>query len=366
MSSIGNQSNTLLWLGQVGIEHLPRVGAKLARLGELRSSGSRVPDGFVLTVEAFDAFLSEPGREALERILRQPLSTPEVADAVALEARTIIEQHPFPAWLEDRICQAYDELCDRCGLGPDLSTAVRSSGVSEDGNASSFAGQYDTYLGIRSASGVLEHIRKCWASQFTNRAVDYRRHLNMPLVAQGIAVGVLQLVNARSAGVAFTLNPIDGNRGLAVVEGNWGFGESVVGGTTTPDHWLVNKADGAILEERIGAKEIWSVFDEAAGRVVEVASPPEQTSRPCLSHHEIQYLVRLADEIEAREGRPQDMEWAIAADLPFPDNVFLLQHRPETVWGDKPATEPEDEKPYDPVEYALRKLFKVPAPVKRQ
>jgi pyruvate,water dikinase len=245
---------------------------------------------------------------------------------------------------------------------------VRSSGVTEDGAEASFAGQYDTYLGVCSAEAVAQSIRKCWASQYTARALDYRRRRSVGPSASGsgIAVGVMQLIDARSAGVTFTLNPITGNRRQAIVEANWGFGESVVSGLVTPDHFLVNRADGHILEERIGSKEVWSVFDPEQGRVLEQPTPAEQAARACLSHEEVRELVRLAAEIEEREGRPQDVEWVIDRHVPFPDNVFLLQHRPETSWGSRPESagqrEEDEEAPYDPVAYAMRKVFKVKMP----
>ena len=328
----------LVWLDQVSQADIARVGAKLARLGTLRSLGAQVPDAFVLTSTAFDTFLG-PARPELERLLETPPAGLEDEERLSEAVKAFIDQHPFPPGLEHSIVDAFTELAERTGLGDRLSTAVRSSGVTEDGIDASFAGQYDSYLGLRSADGVLQHIRKCWGSRYNARALDYRRRWNLPLSAHGIAVGVMQLVDARSAGVTFTLNPITGNRGEVMIEANWGFGESVVSGLVTPDYFLVKRPHGEILEERIGAKEVWSVFDAEQGRVVEQPTPREQARRPCLSHAEVRELARLAVEIEAREGCPQDVEWAIDAHLPFPDNVFLLQHRPETSWAARPAPE---------------------------
>jgi pyruvate, water dikinase len=333
----------LVWLEEVGLADIPRVGAKLARLGALRSCGSQVPDAFVLTTGAFDTFLGA-ARADLEHLLEAPSAGLEDDERLGESVRAFLEQHPFPPALQERIEQAYAELAERTGLGARLSTAVRSSGVTEDGPDASFAGQYDTYLGLRSAAEVLRHIRKCWASRYNARALDYRRRWGLTLSAHGIAVGVMQLVNARSGGVTFTLNPITGNRKQAMIEANWGFGQSVVSGLVTPDHFLVKRPDGAILEERIGRKEVWSVFDPEQGCVVEQPTPSEQAVRPCLNHAEVGELVRLAVEIETREGCPQDVEWAIDAHLPFPRNVFLLQHRPETSWAGRPAPEPDDVK----------------------
>jgi pyruvate,water dikinase len=346
-----------LWLDDVGLDQLPRVGGKLARLGALRARGGRVPNGFVLPVAAFDAFIA-PVRTDLEGALHEAPADYQASERLAAAARSIVEQQPYPLQIEDVIRRAYDELSRRAGRGTDPSTAVRSSGICEDGDTASFAGQFDSFLGVRSADAVLEHVRRCWASQYTTRSLEYRRQRGLPLTAQGIAVGVMELVAARSAGVTFTLNPITGDTGQAVVEANWGFGESVVSGVVIPDHFLVSKADGAILEQRIATKERWSVFDEDARCVVDRAAPADQARRPCLSPTEVQLLVQLAVEIEAREGRPQDVEWAIDAALPFPDNVFVLQHRPETAWSNRPAP-PVEEAHYDPIAYALRNVFKV-------
>jgi pyruvate,water dikinase len=348
----------VVWLDDVRLADMHQVGAKFARLGALRSLGARVPDAFVLTTSAFETFLGRE-RRTLERILGATEDQARLGQA----ARSFVEHHPLPDALHARITGAFAELTERTGLGGKLSTAVRSSGISEDGTEASFAGQYDTYLGLCSAEAVVESVRKCWASQYTTRALEYRRRRGVGPSASGIAVGVMQLVDARSAGVTFTLNPITGNRRQAVVEANWGFGESVVSGTVTPDHFLVKRPEGLILEERIGSKEAWSVFDPEQGRVVEQPTPAEQAARACLSHEEVRELVRLAAEIEEREGGPQDVEWVIDRHLPFPDNVFLLQHRPETSWASRPepvdAQEEDEEAPYDPVAYAMRKVFKV-------
>jgi len=248
--------------------------------------------------------------------------------------------------------------------------AVRSSAVSEDGHAASFAGQYETYLGVSGVEDVLLHIRRCWASGFSAPALAYRSRFGgpSPLRVHDLAVGVLELVDARSAGVAFTLDPITGDRSTLVVEGNWGLGESVVAGHVTPDHWTVDRASGQVLTARTGAKRAWTTYDAAAGRAVLASLPDELAGQACLTDEEVRYLCARAVAIEAAAGGlPQDIEWAVARDLPFPDSVFFLQHRPETTWAG--ATPPDDaaaqaepaaEPAFDPVQYALRNVFKVP------
>ena len=257
--------------------------------------------------------------------------------------------------------------------------------MGEDGHTASFAGQYETYLGVSGADEVLRHIAKCWASGYSAHALDYRRRFggSSPLRAHDLAVGVLELVDARSAGVAFTLDPVTGDRGRLVVEANWGLGESVVSGQVTPDYWTVERDSGRIVERRVGAKLVWSVLadtgtaetgnaddggdgddggddggdgdgdaDEvrAAGAdrsgTVLAPLPAELAQTPCLTDDEVRYICRQATAIEEAEGTPQDVEWAIARDLDLPDSVYFLQHRPETTWAAAaPAAPPRVPRP---------------------
>jgi pyruvate, water dikinase len=319
-----------------------RVGAKIARLGELRARGWRVPDGYAVTAQA----LADP-------------DSPALAAAVT---------------------EAQQRLQHRTGQGPALKVAVRSSGISEDGDRASFAGQYDTYLGITGIDDVLLHIRKCRESGETARARAYRRRFpgtspdgtspggtSPGGTNPGLAVGVLELVDAASAGVVFTLDPVTGDRGRLVVEANWGFGESVVSGNVSPDHWTVDRATGEILGRRTGTKSHWSIVSPVDGRVTLEPLPGELAARACLDDHEVRAICAKAAEIEAAEGAPQDVEWAIARHLPFPDSLFILQHRPETTWAGVQQVVPEQSagivranEGFAHVRYALRNVFKVP------
>jgi pyruvate,water dikinase len=195
-----------------------------------------------------------------------------------------------------------------------------------------------------------------------------------------LAVGVLELVDVRSAGVVFTVDPVSGDASRMVVEANWGFGESVVSGQVTPDHWETDRATGDVLAEHVGGKRSWSVLDPETGRVALRPLPDELAIQGCLAAHEVRYLCQQAAAIEdAAGGAPQDVEWAIARGLPFPDSVFILQHRPVTTLdGPHPATPPAARDPgphpatrqpataagrrpaFDPVQYALRNVFRVP------
>ena len=378
-------------LGDIRAADASRVGPKMARLGALAAAGWRVPDGYAITAGALSDWLPAAARAELERLLSTPAPAqdpggpPEMPpgmpalSAQSARARELIESQPLPAALEDAVAAAHERLELRAvgargdrgirgegGPGAALRVAVRSSGVSEDGAGASFAGQYETYLGVAGVPEVLRHIRKCWASGYSAHALEYRRRLGgaSPLSTHDLAVGVVELVDARSAGVAFTLDPVTGDRSTLVVEANWGFGESVVSGQVSPDHWTVDRDSGEIVTRRTGAKSSWSVFSPAAGQVVLEPAPADRAARPCLTDDEVRHLCREATRIEeVAGGVPQDVEWAIARDLPFPDSVFILQHRPETTWDASAVpteSAPQTAPGFDPVKYALRNVFKVP------
>jgi pyruvate,water dikinase len=367
-------------LGAIRGGDTARVGPKMARLGQLAADGYRVPDGYAVTAAALDRWLPAAARGELARMFSVAVSGPAELPALATRARALIDAQPLPSRLADAVADAHARLADRTGHGPGLAgtglrVAVRSSAVSEDGHAASFAGQYETYLGVSGLDDVLLHIRRCWASGFSAPALAYRQRFGgpSPLRVHDLAVGVLELVDARSAGVAFTLDPITGDRSTLVVEGNWGLGESVVSGHVTPDHWTVDRTSGRVLTARAGAKRAWTAYDAAAGRAVLAPLPDELAARSCLTEDEVRYICEQAVAIEAASGGvPQDVEWAVARDLPFPDSVFFLQHRPETTWTGgtpqepaaapdlSPAPEAAAKPAFDPVQYALRNVFKVP------
>jgi pyruvate,water dikinase len=365
----------VLELGVIRSGDSARVGPKLARLGQLASTGWRVPDGYAVTAGALDDWLPAAARAELDRLFTAPV-TPGLDDHAHLawlaeHARGLVEDQPLPAWLEDAVSAAHARLAERTGHGAALRVAVRSSAVAEDGAAASFAGQYATYLGISGIAAVLAHLRKCWASGYSAHALAYRRRFGGagPLRAHDLAVGVLELVDARSAGVVFTLDPVTGDRERLVVEANWGFGESVVSGQVTPDYWAVDRSSGRIMERRAEAKDVWSVPDARTG-VALTPLPADLARAPCLSDDEVRYICRKAAELAESQGTPQDVEWAIARGLDLPDCVFFLQHRPETTWTApvvSPAVSPvvspvvsPPAKAFDPVQYALRNVFKVP------
>jgi pyruvate,water dikinase len=324
--------NYIIWFKECSGKDFPQVGGKNANLGEMFQLGLRVPPGFAVTTHAFDTFLDE-GRVRNEIV--RTLSEISVEDVKALEkagrrVRDLIESTPIPKKIVEEIKQNYKKLCEFCGV-PDLPVAVRSSATSEDLKTASFAGQHDSYLWVRGEEQVIRHILKCWASLFTDRVIAYRNQIGWPHDKVTISVGVQKMVNARCAGVMFTIDPVVGDAEKIVIEGNWGLGESVVKGEVSPDHFLVDKKTHEILDRTISPKTV--CYQLEGNKVVCVAPSLEKQNEQCVNDEALMELVRLGKIAEAHYQAAQDLEWAIDEDLPFPENIFLVQTRPVTSAG---------------------------------
>jgi pyruvate,water dikinase len=259
-----------------------------------------------------------------------------------------MSEAPVPEEVVEAVQAAYRELAARAGV-EDLPVAVRSSATAEDLPGASFAGQQDTYLWVQGAGHVLIRTLVCWSSLFTPRAITYRMQMGFPHEKVLISVGVQKMANARAAGVMFTLNPVNGDRTKIAINANWGLGETVVAGEVTPDEYWVDKVTLEIVQRTVSPKTVECVPDPHLREVTLRPVPEERQMEPCLTDEEIVELARLGKRIERHYGRPQDIEWAVDRDLPFPESVVILQSRPETVWSQKesgPLLEPK-EKPQD-------------------
>ncbi|MEM1689950.1 MAG: phosphoenolpyruvate synthase, partial [Thermofilaceae archaeon] len=249
-----------------------------------------------------------------------------------------------PKDIEEAIRKAYRELCERLGKAEEF-VAVRSSATAEDLPDASFAGQQETYLNVKGEDEVVEKVKKCWSSLFTPRAIFYRESKGFAHEKVLISVAVQKMVNSRSAGVMFTIHPVTGEKDKIVIEGAWGLGESVVAGKVTPDEWVVNKNTLQIVERRVSEKVRELVRDPATGRNIEREVELGRRNAPALNDDEVRMLAELAVKIEKHYGRPMDIEWAVDRDLKFPESVFIVQARPETVWSAKAVeAKPAEEK----------------------
>jgi pyruvate, water dikinase len=312
----------------------PLVGGKCSSLGELINAGVRVPPGFALTTEGYRRFVGEAGIADDVRLI---LAGVDFGDLDALERaseriRATIEAHEFSEEIEDQVAECYRKLSLRCGM-PAAPVAVRSSATAEDLVDASFAGQQDTYLWIRGIDEVLHHMRRCISSLYTGRAIAYRANKGFDDERLAISVGVQKMANAYTAGVMFTVHPTNGDRSVIVIDSNFGFGESVVSGEVTPDHFVVNKVTLDIIDRTISQKLVCYTVDphEQVSRAMEV--PYERQKVQSLIDDEITELAWMGKQIEKHYGRAMDIEWAVDKDLPAGGNIFILQARPETVWS---------------------------------
>jgi pyruvate,water dikinase len=307
------------------------LGGKCASLVTMTAAGMPVPPGFAVTTAAYDAFVRESGIAERVHALLAGLDPADVVkvEEVAAQIRELLLGCPVPDAVRAATRAAYAELVAR--IGEDVPVAVRSSATAEDLPDASFAGQQDTYLWLRGWDDVREHIRRCWASIYTSRAILYRLKNDIPDEGLSMAVAVQKMVNARVAGVAITLNPTTGDRSKIAIDASYGVGEMVVSGQVTPDNLLLDKVMLSVVEEHRGDKHAELVPDADAGRLVEREVEPERRERLCLELDEFVAVAQLAKRAEKHYGCPQDIEWAFDSDLPAGENLLLLQARPETV-----------------------------------
>jgi pyruvate,water dikinase len=333
-----------------------RVGGKCASLGTMQAAGLPVPPGFAVTTEAYETLRTHPDLVAHVRgDLAQvdPSDTRRLA-VLGADIRAAIEEIPVPAEVEEEVRYAYDQLCTHCGIA-DVPVAVRSSATAEDQPDASFAGQQDTYLWIRGGDAVVEHVRRCWASIFTDRAIVYRRRMGYDHRVISMAVGIQKMVDPVAAGVAFTLNPQDGDRSQVAIDASWGLGEAVVSGEVNPDNFLVDKVLRTVARRIISSKGVEYRLVDGAVEKVEITD--DRRDRPCLTDEQVCAVAAMARRAEKHYGCPQDIEWALDRHLPEGDNIVLLQSRPETVWSRK-AVAPLSREPYDPMKSIVSTLTK--------
>jgi pyruvate,water dikinase len=315
-----------LWLEEVGQEHAKLVGRKCANLGEMTRMKLPVPPGFAINTETYLDFMHQTAadqeiREYLSGFSHANLELSQLSE-ISLKIRQIVQSKGMPFEIEEDIVNHYRELCRKCRTAG-VAVSVRSAGPV------SHPGQYETYLNVTGESDVLDKIKKVWASTFNPRSLAFRNQSEIILESDPIGIAVLKMVNARAAGVVFTADPNNGDTSRMLIEANWGLGESVVNGESTPDVFIVDKNNLEIQEKRLGPKYRCVVLDNKG--VSEVSVPPDKSSNFCLNDEEVKAIVKLAKVLEDHFGLPQDIEWAIDQDTLPPDNVVLLQTRPAII-----------------------------------
>ena len=354
------------WFDQADMDDTSTVGGKGASLGEmfqkLSTIGVKVPNGFTLTTEAFQRFITADIpeatwknvgapeevdalrkaaikaptlREALEVCLRDADPTDHLnLNSRAALARSLVRETPVPESIRSVIASEYGKLCAMYAPGVDV--AVRSSATTEDSAEASFAGQYESYLNVSGEQDIIEKWRRCVASMFTERAIGYHLEHDMHPLDSAIAVVVMKMARSDkgSSGVMFTIDPDSGHEGVIHVGSSYGLGELVVQGVVSPDTFTVWKEglrEGRfpIVHRTLGSKDQMMVYhEEAANEVQSIAVPFEDRRRWSLTKEECVELAHMALKIEDYFQRPMDIEWAKDG---INGELYIVQARPETI-----------------------------------
>jgi len=332
----------VVWLNELGMHDVERVGGKNASLGEmirnLSELGVQVPGGFATTAHAYREFLAHAG---LTDKINAALASLDVDDVGALartgaQIRQWVMESPFQPALDRAVDEAYARL--EAEYGAQVSWAVRSSATAEDLPDASFAGQQETFLNVSGLADVKRRMHEVFASLFNDRAIAYRVHQGFDHSLVALSAGVQMMIRSDvgASGVAFTLDTESGFRDVVFITASYGLGEMVVQGAVNPDEFYVHKATlragrPAVLRRNVGAKAIKMIYDQSAEaerpvRIVEV--PAEERQRFCLTDAQIEELARQALVIEEHYGRPMDVEWALDG---IDGRLYIVQARPETV-----------------------------------
>ena len=321
------EEKEVYWLEEIGQEYNDLVGKKSANLGEmLKIEGIRVPPGFAIAIGVYEKFVRKTGadQEIVQYLMQtfpEGVSFTKLSE-VSLGLRSIIESREVPTDLKEDIAAHYRALCDKRGI-KDVAVSVRSSG------AKSHPGQYETYLNVRGLDQLLEKVVKAWSSIYNTKSISAAMRQATPIEAcPPVGVCVLEMVNARSAGVCLTVHPISGDDTKAVVESNWGLGVSVVSGAVTPDRFIVDKVEMRVKEISIGQKEKQVLMKNEG--ISEETLLPDKQSKLSITEEEVINIVELAKKLESHFGAPQDVEWAIDSNLSSGESITLLQTRPQT------------------------------------
>ena len=317
----------VLGLEEIDKTQVALVGGKGANLGELsRIEGIRVPAGFCVTTDAFRRIMTTAPwiDDQLDRLSRLDPDDRQAIRTLSAEIRRTLEGIAIP----DDLAAAITRSVTR--LGEQAAYAVRSSATAEDLPTASFAGQQDTYLNVVGLAAILEHVSRCWASLFTERAVTYRLRNGFDHRKVHMAVVVQRMVFPQAAGILFTADPVTSNRKVVSIEASFGLGEALVAGLVNPDVYQVR--DGEVVAKAVAAKKL-AIYAQPAGGTRELAIEPERQEQPALTDAQIVRLAQLGRRIEAHFGQPQDIEWCLAD-----DGFQIVQSRPITTLFPIPAT----------------------------
>lgn len=331
---MAREDKYVLWFDELKREDVDLVGGKSSSLGEMTSSTDvPVPYGFATTAHGYRHFMKETGLEG--RIREEIAKLTDVEDTAQLRdvtaaIREMIVAQEMPQDLADDIRKAYEELSEKVGE-KDPFVAVRSSATAEDLPDASFAGQQDTYLNVKGADMVIQRVKECYASTFTDRATYYREKQGFDHMTVALSAAVQMMVFSKAAGVMFTVNVANGDDSCITIEGAYGLGEYVVQGTVTPDNFVIDKETLEIKSSMVNEKPV-RLIRKPEGDVIEEKVPEEESMQPAITNEQAIELAKYAKAIEKHYGCLMDMEWGVDE---RDNKIWLLQARPETVWSRK-------------------------------
>ena len=321
----------LFWFEELNEKHNDIVGKKCANLGQMIQLGMAVPPGFAISLETYRKFLNETGtakemREYVTSLGELKGAGIGIFDEVSKRIQSMIQKKEMPLEIRTEILNYYDMLCEKLGM-KDAAVSVRSAGTE------SRPGMFETYLNVMGADDLLEKVKKVWASAYTARAVAFRVNKNLPVIGDELGIAVPKMVNSRSSGVSFTVDPVTGDNTKIILEANWGLGEGIVSGSGSVDGFVVDKEKLEIVSRHVGMKTRCVVNMERGAEWVDV--PEKMQNTPSISDEEVIEIARVGKSVEKEMGCAQDMEWAVDGDLSFPQNIFWLQARPAKVQAKK-------------------------------
>jgi pyruvate,water dikinase len=322
----------ILWFEQIGKQDVPLVGGKTASLGEMTSKTKvPIPYGFALTADAYRLFLAKNGLEGkIANTLKILTDTNDTTtlQKVGAEIRKMIESATMPKELERVITEGYEKLGAHEKVKNPF-VAIRSSATAEDLPDASFAGQQESYLNITGVKNVIQSVKECYASLFTDRAIFYRVQKGFDHLDVALSAIVQMMCYSESSGVMFTMDPTNGDQSMVLIEGSYGLGEYVVKGSVTPDDYYVDKGSMKVIRKVIPTKTIMLIRNENGG-TEEKKVPDDLKDRQVITDDQVIELAKYALTIEQHYSRAMDIEWGLDTQT---GKLLILQARPETVWS---------------------------------
>jgi len=326
--------SNILFFNQIDKGDLPQVGGKGANLGEMTKAGFPVPDGFAVSVAAYDSFIEKNDlQKEIDNVLKTlDRNDPSQLNNASRQIERKILHSRVPKEVVKDITSAYKKLSGRLKK---VLVAVRSSATAEDLPTASFAGQQATYLNIKGDANLTETVKKCWASLFTARAIFYREENKISHKKVKISVIVQKMVQSEVSGVAFTIDPVTNDKDRIVIEAVWGLGELIVQGSVVPDSYVVQKETFSILSKKISDQSVQLIKQGQQTKEIEV--PKKIRDLQKIRDEEIIELAKIADKLQKHYYFPQDLEWAKEG-----KNLYIVQTRPVTTTGKSKTKESKE------------------------